>query len=53
MDAPPGEKDWEKKRREYEAKKARAKALRMRLTCIEEEMVVCTQSIFITHQNLQ
>merc|ERR1712091_123749 len=29
----PGEKDWEKKRREYEAKKARAKALRMRLTC--------------------
>jgi TPR repeat protein len=32
-DAPPEEKDWEKKRREYEAKKARAKALRMRLTC--------------------
>ena len=29
----PGEKDWEKKQREYEVKKARAKAFRLRLTC--------------------
>ena len=29
----PGEKDWEKKQREYEVKKARAKAFKLRLTC--------------------
>jgi TPR repeat protein len=29
----PGERDWEKKQREYEVKKARAKALKLRLTC--------------------
>ena len=29
----PVEKDWEKKQREYEVKKARAKAFKLRLTC--------------------
>jgi len=29
----PGERDWEKKQREYEVKKARAKAFKLRLTC--------------------
>ena len=34
MDPPiEGEKDWQKKQREYEVKKARAKALKLRLTC--------------------
>ena len=28
-----GEKDWQKKAREFEKVKARAKALRLRLTC--------------------
>jgi TPR repeat protein len=30
---PPGEPEWRKKQREYEIKKARAKALKLRLTC--------------------
>ena len=35
MDPPktPGEMEWQVKQREYEAKKARAKALKLRLTC--------------------
>ena len=34
MDPPiEGEKDWQKKQREYEVKKARAKAFKLRLTC--------------------
>jgi TPR repeat protein len=31
--SPPGEPEWRKKQREYEIKKARAKALKLRLTC--------------------